>query len=57
MNTSGHGNDSLIIFIPLGVLLAVMVILTGGPAEAAEAINDFVREIVREAAAFVSSLV
>jgi hypothetical protein len=57
MKTSGHGNDASMILMPVGVLLVVMMILFGGPSEALEAINGFVRDLVHGAAAYVSSLV
>jgi hypothetical protein len=57
MKTSGHGNDASMILMPVGVLLVVMTILFGGPSEALEAINGFVRDLVHGAAAYVSSLV
>jgi hypothetical protein len=57
MNTSGHGNDTLIIFVPLAVMLFAVVYLLGGPTEALETINDVVRQIVRETAEYVRSAV
>lgn len=49
MQTSGHGNDALMILVPVGVLLAVGIILFGGPAEALDAVNAFVGETARAA--------
>jgi hypothetical protein len=49
MQTSGHGNDSLMILVPVGVSIVVGVILFGGPAETVEAINAMVRDLVSEA--------
>jgi hypothetical protein len=57
MKTSGHGNDASMILVPVAVLVVVTMILSGGPVEAVEAINDFVRELVREAAAYLGSKV
>jgi hypothetical protein len=57
MNTGGHGNDALIILVPVGVMLVAVTVLFGGPAEAIDAINDIVREVVRAAANIISSLV
>ena len=36
MQTSGHGNDSLMILVPAGVAVVVGVILFGGPTNALE---------------------
>ena len=36
MQTSGHGNDALMIVVPVGVALIVGVLLCGGPAEAGQ---------------------
>jgi hypothetical protein len=56
MNTSGHGNDGLISFVPLGVAVSVGVILLGGTANAMEAIDAFVREVVYTAANLINTL-
>jgi hypothetical protein len=56
MQTSGHGNDALMILVPAGVLVAVGVMLFGGPAEALEAINAIVGEIARVTMDVVSAL-
>jgi hypothetical protein len=56
MNTSGHGNDALLILIPLGVLLAVGVTLFGGPAETLEAVNTFVGDTARVVMGAISAL-
>ena len=56
MQTSGHGNDGLIILVPAGVLVAVGVILFGGPSEALEAINRIVGELVRDTMRLISVL-
>jgi hypothetical protein len=55
MQTSGHGNDSLMILVPAGVAVVVGVILFGGPAEAVEAINNIVRDVANEAMTLVSA--
>ncbi len=57
MQKSGHGNDSLLILVPLAVLAVVGIALFGGPAEALEAINAIVGDVVGAAVAFVSALV
>lgn len=57
MNTTGHGNDALIILVPIGVLLLLGVILYDGPMEALSEISSIVGEIARAAAAYVRSLV
>jgi hypothetical protein len=55
MQTSGHGNDSLMILVPVGVALVVGVILFGGPANAIEAVDGLVREIVHQTMTVVSA--
>jgi hypothetical protein len=47
MRTNGYANDGLIILVPVGVLVAVFVILFGGPAEALSALNMTVHETAR----------
>jgi hypothetical protein len=56
MRTSGHGNDAFIILMPVAVLVAVGIILFGGPAEALEAVNRFVGDTARVTIQVVSSL-
>ena len=56
MRTSGHGSDTFIILMPIGVLVAVGVILFGGPAETLEAVNAFVGDAARVTIQVVSSL-
>jgi hypothetical protein len=56
MNTSGHGNDALMILVPIGVLVVIGVILFGGPAEAINAVNTFVGETARATIRVVSGL-
>ena len=56
MNTSGHGNDALIIVVPVGVAVIVGVILFGGPTNALQAIDAFVREVVYTATNMISAL-
>ena len=55
MNTSGHGNDALIIFVPVGVAVVVGVVLFGGPMDALVAIDGLVREVVYAAMTMVSA--
>jgi hypothetical protein len=55
MQTNGHGNDTLMILIPVGVAVVVGVILFGGPAEAFEAINIIVRDGVGNAITLASA--
>jgi hypothetical protein len=57
MNTSGRGNDALIMFVPLGVVLLVGLTLYDGPMEALSEINTLVGEVLSAVAAYVSSLV
>jgi hypothetical protein len=56
MRTNGHGNDALMILVPLGVLLMVAVILSGGPAEALELVNVVVGETTRAAVSVARGL-
>jgi len=49
MQTTGHGNETLMILIPVGVLLSVAIILFGGPREAFEVVNALVGETARAA--------
>lgn len=56
MRTGGYGNDGLITLVPIGVLLAVGVILFGGPVQTLEAINTFVGETARFTIRVVSQL-
>jgi len=56
MNTSGHGNDGLIAFVPLGVVVIVGVVLFGGTANAMEAIDVFVREVVYTVANVINAV-
>jgi hypothetical protein len=56
MRTSGYGNDGLIILVPAGVLVAVGVMLFGGPAETLEAINRMVGATARATISVVSAL-
>jgi hypothetical protein len=56
MQTSGHGNDALIILVPVGVLVAVGIILFGGPVEALEAVNAIVGDTARATIKIVHAL-
>ena len=47
MQTSGHGNDGLMVLVPIGVAVVIGVILFGGPAEALQAVNEIVRQVAR----------
>jgi hypothetical protein len=49
MQTTGHGNEALMILVPAGVLVAVAIILSGGPREAFEVVNALVGETARAA--------
>jgi hypothetical protein len=49
MQRIAHGNDALMMLVPLGVAVIVGVILFGGPMEAIEAINNIVRDVASEA--------
>jgi hypothetical protein len=56
MQTSGYGNDALLILVPVGVLVAVAVILFGGPTEALNALNTIVGETARATMRVLSAL-
>ena len=56
MRTSGYGNDGLIVLVPVGVLLAIGVMLFGGPAETLQAINTMVGDTARATMRVVASL-
>ena len=56
MNTSGHGNEALIILVPVGVAVIVAVILFGGPMDALVAIDALVRQVVYAATNTISAL-
>ena len=57
MDKSGHGNDGLLILVPLAVLAVGGVMLFGGPRETLEAMNAIVGEIAGAVIAFFSALV
>ena len=54
MNTSGHGNDSWMIFLTIAISMVVGTILFGGPADAVKAVNTLVGDFVRGAMQVVS---
>ena len=56
MRTSGKGNDSLLILVPVGILLLVGVMLYGGPKETFEAINTMVGDTARATIRVVAAL-
>ena len=56
MNTTGHGNSGLIAFVPLGVAVFVGLVLFGGTANAMQAIDGFVRDVVYTAAKMINAL-
>ncbi len=56
MRTSGYGNDSLMILVPVGVLVTVGIILFGGPVEALNAVNAIVGETARATMKVLSAL-
>jgi hypothetical protein len=55
MQTSGHGNDALMILVPVGVLVAVSVILFGGPIQTLHLVNTIVGDTARAAIQAVSA--
>ena len=46
MNTSGRGNDSVMVLASIGLAVAVTVFLYGGPTNAMEGINNLIRDLV-----------
>jgi hypothetical protein len=55
MKTSGHGDDSWMSVLTLGVTAVVGTILFGGPSDALEAVDALVGDIVGETLQFVSA--
>jgi hypothetical protein len=55
MQTSGNGNDGLMILFSVGVTVVVGVMLFGGPANAVDAINNIVRNVAYEVQTVVSA--
>lgn len=55
MNTSGHGNDWLMMTVPLGVTVIVAVYIAGGPTNALEFVNNTVRIVVNQITTIVSA--
>ena len=53
MRTSGRGNDTLLILVPIAVSVVVGVVLAGGPANAIDTLNAIVRDAAHEAIATV----
>ena len=56
MRTSGHGNDAPMVLIPFGVAIVVGVILSGGPTEALEMVNELARLIVQQGMEIIHGL-
>jgi hypothetical protein len=55
VRTSGAGNDSLMTMVIFGIALAACIVLLGGPAEFAHAVNGFVRDAVESGVALARS--
>jgi hypothetical protein len=55
MQTSGNGNEGLMILVPVGVAVIIGVILFGGPANALEAVDSIVRGIAHDTMTMVSA--
>jgi len=53
MRTSGEGNDSWLIWATVTVSVIVGVVLAGGPSNALEILNGFLRDVAREITAIV----
>jgi hypothetical protein len=47
VRTSGAGNESLMTVVIIGIALGVTILIFGGPAEFATAVNGFVRDSVQ----------
>ena len=56
MRTSGHGNDTLMVLVPVGVLVGVGVLLAGGPMELLEASNSIVVSALAAVVSFARTL-
>jgi hypothetical protein len=56
MQTSGQGNDLLMILVPVCAAVVVGVLSLGDPAEALDALNNIVREIAHMAVTSLSAL-
>jgi hypothetical protein len=55
VRTSGSGNESLMTIVILGIALGVIIMLFGGPAEFAHAVNGFIRDAVESGVALARS--
>jgi hypothetical protein len=55
VRTSGAGNESLMTMVIVGIALGVSILLFGGPAEFARAVNGFVRDTVETGIAYTRS--
>jgi hypothetical protein len=56
MRTSGRGNDSLIILMPVAVGVIVSVMLFGGPRQTLDTLNTIVGETARAAMTMMRAL-
>ena len=55
MNKGGYGNDGLMVLAPIGIGIAIAVILFGGPAEALDVANAALHEIVHKTVELVTT--
>lgn len=55
MRTSGAGNETFMTMTILAIALGVSILLFGGPAEFARAVNGFVRDTVETGIALTRS--
>jgi len=55
MNTGGDANDGLMVLAPIGIGMVIAVILLGGPAEALDAGNALLHELVHKALELVTT--
>ena len=56
MNTSGHGNDSMMVLLVIGIALGIGMIVFGGPGSTLEAVDTFLRQTTYEALKFANTL-
>ncbi|HMF99214.1 MAG TPA: hypothetical protein VKE96_33170 [Vicinamibacterales bacterium] len=55
MNRGGYGNDGLMVLAPIGIGIVIAVMLFGGLAEALDAANAVLHEIVHKTVELVTT--